>query len=43
MEGLGPEAISRVAIAQAIALSELTPQRRSLEDAFIALTGTAQA
>lgn len=41
--GLEPEAIGGVAIDQAIPLSELTPQRRSLEDAFIALTGKAQA
>jgi ABC-2 type transport system ATP-binding protein len=43
VEGMEPEAIGRVAMARQIAVIELTPQRRSLEDAFVALTGTAQA
>jgi ABC-2 type transport system ATP-binding protein len=39
IHGLGSEAIGEVAARRGIVLHELTPQRASLEDAFMALTG----
>jgi len=41
VSGLSAEAIGEIALAQGIALHELTPQRASLEEVFMELTSDA--